>query len=553
MTQEPGIYLVEDLRTRSMHGHDAQSEILFERDVKAEMRDGVTLMTNVFRPTGDGKYPAIICLAPYGKDSMPPDQQFLRIKNVGVLPFSELTGWETPDPAFWVPHGYAFVNIDCRGTNKSGGKSFEHMSPQMAEDFYDCVEWVAAQEWCDGNVGSNGVSYLAASQWLGAATNPPSLKAIMPWEGFNDWYREHAFHGGIPDHGFFHEIWSRRMNSQTGFIARDAEPEKILELQKAHPLCDAFWEEKRVKLENITVPAYITAGWATQGLHTRGSIEGFTRIKSEEKWLEGHGRKEWETYYTRESLERQRRFFDCFLKGEDSGIRDLPRVRIEIRDRFYQGRVRNFDDWPIPGTHYQPLYLNPPDQRMDYTPPKRVSSSRYSAIQTDGERDRIELTHVFSQKTDLAGSMKLKLWVQAEGSDDMDLHAALKKLDATGKEIHFLDFQHCEVGMVASGWLRASHRAQDEALSTESRPWHTHEREEKLSPGEIVAVEIEILPSATGFLAGEALQLIIQGHDILKGHSRFNHEPDSVNAGHHLIHCGGEYDSHLLIPILPGD
>ena len=96
----------------------------------------------------------------------------------------------------------------------------------------------------------------------------------------------------------------------------------------------------------------------------------------------------------------------------------------------------------------------------------------------------------------------------------MDLHAALKKLDVTGLEIHFPDFQHCKGGKVASGWLWASHRAKVGATSTESRPWHTHEREEKLSPSEIVAVEIEILPSATGFLATKAPQLIIQGHDI---------------------------------------
>jgi len=174
MTQEPGIYLVEDLRTRSMHGHDAQSEILFERDVKAEMRDGVTLMTNVFRPTGDGKYPAIICLAPYGKDSMPPDQQFLRIKNVGVLPFSELTGWETPDPAFWVPHGYAFVNIDCRGTNKSGGESFEHMSPQMAEDFMTASSGLLLKSGATAMLGLMGfLTWQPANGWVRRPIHPP--------------------------------------------------------------------------------------------------------------------------------------------------------------------------------------------------------------------------------------------------------------------------------------------------------------------------------------------------------------------------------------------
>jgi predicted acyl esterase len=553
------IYTVGELRTKNIHGHAYEAKIIFDQDVPATMRDGVTLMTNVFRPhdddhEGDGKYPAIICMAPYGKDSMPPDSQFERIRNVGVLPFSELAGWETPDPAFWVPSGYVLVNVDCRGTNNSGGASFEHMSPEMARDFHDVVEWVAAQEWCDGNVGSNGVSYLAASQWLGAAENPPHLKAIMPWEGFNDFYRDHVCHGGMPDTGFFHEIWGRRMNPQTGFIARDAVPEKIIEAQTEHPLYDEFWEAKRVKLENITVPAYIVAGWATQGLHTRGSIEGYKRISSKEKWLEGHGRKEWESYYNREALERQRRFFDCFLKGLDSGIRDLPRVRLEIRDRFYEGRTRFFDDFPVPGTDYRPLYLNAADSSVDASmtdaKPDNEASVRYAANQSEGEADTTSWSYTFAEDADLAGNMKLRLWVAAEGADDLDLHVGLKKFDRHGNEVPFLDFQHVENGMVASGWLRVSHREQDEALSMPGRPWLKHERRLKLSEGEIVPAEVEILPSATGFRAGDRLELIVKGHDIPEPFARFKHR-NTVNAGRHVIHAGGQYDSYLLIPVLP--
>ena len=543
-------YTVGELRTKNIHGHPHDATILFERDVPAPLRDGVKLMTNVFRPEGAGKVPAIVFLAPYGKDSMPPDQQFERIANVGVLPFSELAGWETPDPAFWVPNGYALVSVDCRGTNNSGGAHFEHLSEEMGRDFFDIVEWVAAQDWCDGNVGANGVSYLASTQWLGASTNPPHLKAIMPWEGFNDFYRDHVFHGGIPDTGFFHQIWARRMNPEGGFIAKGAVPEKIIEAQATRPLMDEFWDGKRVRLENITVPAYIVAGWATQGLHTRGSIEGYKRIASTEKWLEAHGRKEWETYYTREALERQRRFFDCFLKGEDSGIRETPRVRLEIRDRFYEGRTRFFDDFPVPGTEYRPLFLDAADMTMGAAPAPAEASVRYAAIQTEGAPDTTGWTHVFAEDADLAGGMKLRLWVSAEGADDLDLHVGLKKFDRQGAEVPFLDFQHCEDGLVASGWLRVSHREQDAALSTPDRPWLKHERLMKLAAGEIVAAEGEILPSATGFRAGETLMLIVRGYDILDYPARFKHT-DTVNAGHHTIHTGGKYDSYLLIPVLP--
>ncbi len=110
-----------------------------------------------------------------------------------------------------------------------------------------------------------------------------------------------------------------------------------------------------------------------------------------------------------------------------------------------------------------------------------------------------------------------------------------------------------EDGPVALGWLRASHRELDKERSTPYQPWHLHWRELKLEPGIPVPVEIEIWPSATRFAAGERLRVVVQGSDIYKyapwmvlaGH------PETINAGVHVIHTGGKYESHLLIPIVP--
>lgn len=548
---ETRIVTVGETRTANVYGVAKDARIVFEQDAPARMRDGIDLMTNVFRPDKAGKFPAIVSLAPYGKHTLPPDDQFARIPNTGVLRFSELTGWETPDPVFWVPHDYVVINADCRATNQSGGDRFEHLSPQMGQDFHDLVEWAASQDWCDGNVGANGVSYLCATQWLGASENPPHLGAIIPWEGFNDFYRDHAFHGGIPDTNFFRQIWGRRMNSETGFVAKGATAEDIVAAQKERPLLDAFWQAKQVDLSKITVPAYVVAGWATQGLHTRGAIEGFKQIASRDKWLEAHGRKEWETYYTRESLERQRRFFDCFLKGQESGIRDLPRVRVEVRDRFYEGRTRFFDDFPIPDTDYQKLYLDGSTGTLDREPMASASAHGHAALKSDAEPDRAEYSITFDKATDIVGHMKLRLWVSAEDADDLDLHVAVRKFDRHGNEVYFADFQHYEQGVAASGWLRASHRELDEERSTPWQPWLRHQRLLKLNPGEVVPVEIEILPSGTGFLAGDKLNLVVQGYDIIDFPARFKHE-ETVNHGRHIIHTGGQYDSHLLIPVIPG-
>jgi putative CocE/NonD family hydrolase len=540
-------FSVSETRTRNTYGVDNEAQIVFEEDVAAEMRDGIRLMTNVFRPAKPGKYPAILSLAPYGKHSYPPDKQFERIPNVGPLPFSEYTGWEMPDPVYWVPNGYIVVGADCRATNQSEGEHFAHFDPQISQDFHDLVEWIAEQEWCDGNVGSNGVSYLAATQWLGASENPPHLKAAIPWEGFNDFYREHVTHGGMPDTNFYREIWGRRMNSQTGFIAQGATAEDSVAEQNNRPLMDDFWRAKHPDLTKIDTAILAVASWATAGLHTRGSVEGFKQASSENKWLYGHGRKEWETYYAREGLELQKRFFDCFLKGQENGMRETPRVRIEVRDYFYDGRERYFDDFPIPETDYRPLYLDAADSSLSASPVPDQAQCSYAAQETESEVDSTIWEYIFDEAVDLIGHMKLKLWVSAEGADDLDLHVAIKKFDKHGNEVYFPDFQHIENGLAASGWLRVSHRELDVEKSTPWQPWLKHERLLKLAPGDIVPCEVEILASATGFRAGDKLQLVIQGYDIISVFNRFKHE-DTVNAGHHVIHTGGEYDSHLLVP-----
>jgi predicted acyl esterase len=170
-------------------------------------------------------------------------------------------------------------------------------------------------------------------------------------------------------------------------------------------------------------------------------------------------------------------------------------------------------------------------------------------------------THRFDQDTELTGYMKLKLFVSAEAADDLDLFVGIRKLDRRGRELHFPDFNHIEHGMVARGWLRVSHRELDAQRSTPWQPWLKHQRALKLAPGEIVAVEIEIWPSSTVFRRGETLQLTVQGGSftytasnplpvkhgrICTGHS------DTINRGRHIIHAGGTYDSHLLVPVVPG-
>ena len=130
----------------------------------------------------------------------------------------------------------------------------------------------------------------------------------------------------------------------------------------------------------------------------------------------------------------------------------------------------------------------------------------------------------------------------------MDLFVALKKYDIQGDEVTFFGKAGYTRTPVALGWLRVSQRELDLQRSTPAQPFLAHERSLPLDQNEIVPVEIEILPSSTRFQPGEVLEVAIQGSDHFK-HEALAHE-NTVNKGSHIIHTGGEYDSHLLVPII---
>jgi hypothetical protein len=135
----------------------------------------------------------------------------------------------------------------------------------------------------------------------------------------------------------------------------------------------------------------------------------------------------------------------------------------------------------------------------------------------------------------------------------MDLFIGIQKLDADGKLVPFSFLNALEDGPVALGWLRVSHRELDQERSRREQPWHTHLREQRLKPGQIVPVDIEIWPSGTRFLAGEQLRVVVQGGDVQQYPAGVVAMGHSVtrNKGTHVIHTGGRYDSHLLIPVIP--
>jgi putative CocE/NonD family hydrolase len=300
----------------------------------------------------------------------------------------------------------------------------------------------------------------------------------------------------------------------------------------------------------IDIPALVCASWSDHGLHTRGSLLGFERIGSNQKWLFTHGGRKWETFYGEEAGRTQRRFFDHFLKGEANGWDMTPRVRLEVRRSISQWTVRGETGWPLSGVRYTPLYLNAASGTLETRPLSEVHDVRYATTERESP-DRAIFAYRFSRETELTGSMSLKLWVSTSEGTDLDLFVKVRKFDGAGQEVFFFGYNGFDRDGVAKGWLRVSHRALDPLRSRPGMPWHSHIEADPMGPNEIVPVEIEVLASSTLFEAGSTLRIDVLGHDADR-YPAFRHNP-TVNHGWHSIYTGATYDSHLLIPVVVGE
>ena len=511
------------------------------RDVAVPLRDGTKVYVDVFRPTVFSKpLPIILTTSPYGKHG---PKTFDMFPNSGVPDgsVSKYAVWEGPDPLQWVKRGYAVINADNRGSWGSEG-NVEILSPQEAEDGYDIVEWAGTLPWSNGRVGTAGVSYLAIAQWRIAELNPPHLACINPWEGFTDVFRDYGHHGGIPETNFvkFTE-WSCRCSF--------GKVEDWVTMQGEHDLLDDYQQTKMAKLSQIKVPAYVVADWGDHGIHTRGTLNGFSGIKSVDKWLEVHGQKKWQYYHQESSLSRQEAFYQKYLKDQASEIDSWPRVQIEVRDQAFSGTVRAEEDWPISRTRHVLKYLDASSGKLTDTAPSELEIATYNSQTVD---DNVNFTYCFKEETELTGSMRLRLWVKTDKGDDMDLFVQLDKLNTQGAVVPFVAVSMLDDGPLSLGWLRVSHRELDSERSTMDRPWLQHRAKLPLRPGEVVPVDVEISPSSTRFMPGESLKLTIQGNDILRYElAQVQLHQDTVNKGQHSIYCGGLYESYLVLPWIP--
>ncbi|BAK68159.1 putative hydrolase [Sphingobium sp. SYK-6] len=519
-----------------------ESGMVIERDVRVPTRFGFDIWIDLFRPVeAQGDLPVLVAWTPYGKHDPAPLATLFPASGVQPGWMSDYTIFEAPDPVYWTARGYAVITADVPGTWYAETDA-GFFTPREAEAHYDLIEWAGTQGWSNGKVGLSGVSYLSSCQWRVAALRPPHLAAINIWEGWSDTYSEIVRHGGIPETYFWPYI-------QTRWGVSDRRVEDLWALTVEHPHFDAYWRSKVADFGAIDVPAYIVASWTDHGVHTRGTLEGFKGLSSPRKWLEIHGSKKWGYYYEPPSQARQAAFFDHVLKGEETELAEWPPVRLHVRDRYAVATMKSARAWPVENTRYERLYLDADTARLSRDTPARVAQCDYDPLDFDGAA---MFDFPIAQDVDLVGHMKLRLYVSTDAGDDLDLFVAVEKLRADGRKEGFAHWAVFEDGPVALGWLRVSRRALDTARSTEHQPVLANDRDEKVAPGEIVAVDIEILPSGTRFLAGETMRLIVKGRDIYnhpKPMLYMRHE-DTVNAGRHRIHTGGDTPSYLLIPVV---
>jgi len=529
-------------------------DIVLEKDVAVTLRDGVTIYVDVLRPAGPGKVPVIVAWSPYGKG------QGTSASVLGVFGLvgldngivSGLEKFEGPDPAYWCAQGYAICNPDVRGVADSEGDSVL-WDRQEGRDCHDLIEWLAVQEWCTGKVAMSGTSYLAVAQWFTAAEQPPHLAAINPWEGVSDVYRDLVMRGGMPDIGFAKQL------QDNSFWGNQRQEDIVTEAER-YPLVNDLWEDKIPRFERITVPAYVVASYSNT-LHTAGTFRAWRRMASPEKWLRIHNSQEWPDYYDEANREDLRRFFDRYLKGEDNGWEQTPRVRYCVLDLQGGDRViipaDQFPPTAVTSTRY---YLDGRARALVATaPPDEVP-----AVYNFGSNpDVVSFVTRFEQETVLVGYPKARLWVEARGADDLDVFVLVQKLDAYGTPLQQFtvpnqgalvqDLTERGASILrykgSDGRLRVSARHLDETLSTDSVPAHSFDRIEKLSPGEIVEIEIDLLPIGLAFYAGEQLRFVISGRPILGPMMPGIGDYTPLNSGQHIIHTGGEHASYLQLPV----
>jgi predicted acyl esterase len=567
-----------------------------EIDIYVPMRDGVRLCVDIYRPDTDEKLPALLAFAIYNKDFQGPDVARELPPQPAWTPL--WTGpLEAGDTHYLVSRGYVHVIGSPRGIGKSeGGGSREW-------DSYDLIEWIAAQPWCDGNVGMVGISGFGTEQFHAAKQQPPHLKAIFPFDprgayGVLGSFRE-EYPGGVLHLfrylvGHFSAIHQHKgppgalsEPKETYWRQAMANPDyrmypNVLNLlaqkgQHMPPIFDLFIdpydkqevvERAEAGLAKIKVPFYTGSGWYgyTYKTHLNGAQNYFANVDAPKKLMftgPAHLERPFRSFH-----QEMLKWYDHWLKGIDTGVLREPPVKFWVMG---ENRWRYADGWPPPDTQWTKLYLKS-WERLSAEPFVAGSVDQFSPpdafvqmppTQTGVIQKLRYLTDPLPDDVLVAGPIVLNLFAEID-QDDTNWIVVLKDV---GPDVSVMTVREGERELpknlsereLTRGWLKASLRAPDPKRSKPWKPWHhlTREARKPVVPGEINEYCIEIMATANLFQRGHRICLEITSLDLptgVAGATNAEYVPyhicSSKTVLHKVYHDAGR-PSHLLLPVVP--
>jgi len=546
-------------------------EMKSEFDVFVTMRDGAKIAMDIHRPDAEGQFPVIFSSTAYMKalSFMP---------NIPTFHFVE-----TNDISWFVKRGFIVAIQDQRGTGTSVDGQWDLYGKEIQNDMYDCIEWLAVQPWCTGKVGMMGESLLAWAQWFAAATQPPHLVTIIPYDAGADLYRDVLFHGGNLSVGFpsqWHLI-ELRANYTLGLGLKHPNKLGSWDMPRValdHPTFDDFWKIRRADFSKIKCSVYSIGFWHKTGLHLRGNTRGYEEVQTPKKLLLCHGDFEGDEMAIYNSDEMRLlilRWFDHWLKDNDTGVMDEPPVTLYIHG---EGKYRVEQEWPLERAVYTPFYLSGEktgvvdslnDGKLVFNEPKAEDDSvTYSYPQPDWSHFSgigaavIDCGKIYSYREvltfttdpleddiEVCGHGRLILYCSTEQEfpDYVDTKFYVKVWDQFPDEFQPKGYP-LEARLLSHGRLRASHSFEhDKERERPWRPYYTHENPHEIENNKIYEYDIEIQPFANVFKKGNRIRIEVACHDT--NMFDFGGHYYGLNIGKDTIYYDKDHQSRLILPI----